>query len=123
MIDSKDLRLFNLLNETVLGNCQIVGIDTSASWVKGDETKNYSIEYKNLEPIPLNPSILEKCGFKNSDFTYDLDNLSIHLPSDMYKKGRIYFNSWCIIEGSLESLHRLQNLYNALTTKELIFKP
>ncbi len=76
-----------------------------------------------LEPIPLTEEILLKCGFKLSHkgFTYDKKRLSICLPCDSYKNGRVYFNSWCISEKSIDSLHQLQNLYFSLTNEELTF--
>ena len=77
----------------------------------------------NYEPIPLTEEILLKCGFKLSHkgFTYDKKRLSICLPCDSYKNGRVYFNSWCISEKSIDSLHQLQNLYFSLTNEELTF--
>jgi hypothetical protein len=71
------------------------------------------------EPILLTTEILERCGFVKCGFTYDKGKLSIHLPSINYENGRTYYNSWCIIEESPQSLHQLQNLYFALTRTEL----
>jgi len=77
------------------------------------------------KPIPLTPEVLVACGFTQlpNKFTFDKDKLSIHLPSVSYKKGRTYFNSWCIIEHSISHLHQLQNLYFALTNQELNYQP
>jgi len=79
---------------------------------------------KNRLPVILNQEILLKCGFVNSIennlmSSYDLDKLSIVLPCKLYTDGRVYFNSWAILEKSMKYLHQLQNLYFALTGTEL----
>ena len=87
------------------------------------ESKDGIEEFTSFKPIPLTEEILLKCGFKLSHkgFTYDKKRLSICLPCDSYKNGRVYFNSWCISEKSIDSLHQLQNLYWCLCGEELTF--
>jgi len=75
-------------------------------------------------PIDITEDWLIRLGFEKSNnntrfYTFDKDKLSIHLKSEQYKNGRTYFNSWCIIDKQIESVHQLQNLYFALTNKEL----
>ena len=83
----------------------------------------YVAERTWCKPIPLTEEWLLKFGVKlsNNGFTYDKDKISICLPCNSYANGRTYFNSWCIIEKSVEFVHQLQNLYFALTGEELIF--
>ena len=83
---------------------------------------------KELQPIPLTPEVLEKCGFDR------LNKETMAVPSiwhstytrvlvktnfDLQERG----SEWYWIEGNtiveLKYLHQLQNLYFALTGKEL----
>ena len=74
------------------------------------------------KPIELNEERLKKFGFKYDSKirTLDKGKLSIHLPSKIYTRGRVYFNSWFIMDfDKLKYVHRLQNLYSAVEFKEL----
>ena len=70
-------------------------------------------------PIPLTLEVLEKCGF-------EVSNIGNHI---FYKNGVIIFfenGKWgisCDSRCSLNYLHQLQNLYFALTGKELNYTP
>jgi hypothetical protein len=79
------------------------------------------------EPIPLTPEILERCGFEEiykSDFTIRFD----------YKLNGKIGAGWNLINGHfhvryigekfthVKHLHQLQNLYFALTGRELEIK-
>lgn len=80
----------------------------------------YEFNYNEVEPIPLTEQWLIDFGFKKSEFTYDLDKLSICLKGIAgYKNGRTYWNSWCIKESQPLHIHQLQNLYFSLTGQEL----
>jgi hypothetical protein len=88
----------------------------------------YKIDWRNddywhtdsLEPIPLTPEILEKCGFNN--FGKDL----IHSDFAIEKRKDIavlWPNEGCTethnIKVPCKYLHQLQNLFFALTGEEL----
>ena len=79
---------------------------------------------KWVQPIPLTPEILEKCGFV-------IDYQGDYMISF---NGRVYYygNGFIMKDFSIKTklnqfpiqyLHQLQNLYFALTGEELNFKP
>jgi hypothetical protein len=113
------------VNELRIGNLVLRrGIEEDV-FTLGTSTINGKPEH-NFVPIPLTPEILEKCGFKKDDLSYDYD-----LTEDIHfnDAGDVYYTYW---EGSdsrggiekkiiatVKYLHQLQNLYFALTWKEL----
>jgi len=122
MLKANELRVGNIVSTVKLNNGIVRGITDEKIMVKfKDSTISSNIDF--FYPIPLTEEILLKCGFKLSPkgFNYDKKRLSICLHCDSYKNGRVYFNSWCISEKSIDSLHQLQNLYFALTNEELTF--
>lgn len=90
-----------------------------------------------VDPIPLTPEILEKCGFEicgdfdnNSvDFWTTKDNFRIQFSN--YTNAGSYFVYWWETPSTVKnqkdvkvsSLHQLQNLYFALTGNEIEYKP
>lgn len=79
--------------------------------------------FDKLRGIPLTEEWLLKFGFekdKNVEYFYNKELLTISLPTELNKpKGRVYFNSWAIIEEMPKYVHQIQNLYFALTGTEL----
>lgn len=82
--------------------------------------KHYS-NYEDIQPIPLTPEILLKCGARQLPhgyfigklkFTYEHNELSEFVR--FHYSGKIAY---------IQYLHQLQNLYFALTNTELIYKP
>ncbi len=121
MININELRIGNLVYNEYAKAYQIIDGYTFWHTMFPDDVMHL-VELIGLQPIELSPLILEKCGFEGGYFTYDYGKLSIHLPSNSYKNGRTFFNSWCIIEESVKYLHQLQNLYYSLTNEELNIK-
>lgn len=78
--------------------------------------------FNEFEGIPLNDEYLINFGFVKNGLTYDLDKLCISVAGLQYNNGRTYFNSWAILEYQPKYVHQLQNLYFALTQKELILR-
>ena len=79
----------------------------------------------SFKPIPLTEEWLLKFGFekkkwkaKNSIY-FELDKIEILLQDSYYKKGVTYFNSNLLFEYFPKYIHQLQNIYFALTNKEL----
>ena len=84
---------------------------------------NNGLHSDRYEPIPLTEEWLFKFGFEQPtrEFDpFDKGKLSIHLKDETFVNGRIYFNSWFIVDMNLlKHVHQIQNLYFALTGEEL----
>jgi hypothetical protein len=72
-----------------------------------------------FEPIPLTEDILLKCGFE-LDLNFKIGTIKINFYNDI-KEMVFYFNYNNMIL-RIKHLHRLQNLYFALTGEELTIK-
>ena len=74
--------------------------------------------------IPLTEEWLLKFGFIGQPCGYTKDKLSVCLKGSdsFHKAGRTYYNSWAILEKQPTYVHQLQNLYFALTNKELNYE-
>lgn len=98
-----------------------------------DKDPQYQVYLYQLEPIPLTPEILLSCGFEklpqqaggyqgyllNDDFELGWD---IHNNCFYYQcANREGYRNECYV--SLVGIHQLQNLYFALTGKELQYTP
>jgi hypothetical protein len=79
------------------------------------------VSWKSIQPIPLTPEILEKCGFKMiaEDFWRNY-NLAVVLTKD---GENLCFLNIEEISNAPKYLHQLQNIYLCLYGEELIFKP
>ena len=84
----------------------------------------FKISTPNIEPIPLTEQWLLDFGFKVKRDFYEKGKLSISSANlkDYYPNGRVYYNSWAIVESQPKYVHQLQNLYFALAQEELILK-
>lgn len=78
--------------------------------------------YDFIEPIPLTPEILEKCGFEKGGIYFYFSKFRVVKIANS--------DNWLILLSNhyqhicrLQHLHQLQNLYYALTGEELNFKP
>lgn len=94
--------------------------------MENDSGKEYEIKLQCLyeganldwKPIQISKEILLRCGFKEF-------NLGFRIYTDVYEE--IEFNSvlFCWVNGTkkpIKYVHQLQNLYFALTQKELKIK-
>lgn len=86
--------------------------------IRIDPIDNTVLEH--IEPIPLTPEILEKCGFKKGDYnefrhTDLIGTLTLYDGICEIHLGDLY-SVW------IESLHRLQNLFYCLSGFELDIK-
>lgn len=97
------------------------------------------VDIKTIEPIPLTPEWLERCGFKEEKKGFyvnynrkdtegcclDFLTLRRHEVSAFYELGREhedYFELYTQNKHRILHLHQLQNLYFALTGEELTIK-
>lgn len=125
MIQANELRIGNWV-EWVFPNrnnqpnkfqfCEIESIRTSLVGVLGS-----AYGYDQIQPIPLTPEILEKCGFEFDTITFSKSYL-------LLAEGDNGFDVWVgglskVKLNPINYLHQLQNLYFALTGEELTFKP
>ena len=79
----------------------------------------------NYAPIPLTEDILLKCGATSVIFTRNNEISSFDIGDLMFEKeenGYCVFGSEWTIGKPFHHLHQLQNLYFALTQKELTIK-
>lgn len=71
---------------------------------------------KNLEPIPLTPELLEKCGFDRLLFVYQKDRIDVIIDKNRIGIYPNFLSGMLII---CKYLHQLQNMYYAITGEEL----
>lgn len=85
-------------------------------YVDGYAGKNYCFKLHEISPIELIPEILEECGFNNKGAFYTINNII----SFGYTDGKLHttYIGDSVIP-PIQYLHQLQNLYFALTSKEL----
>ncbi len=121
-------------NELRIGNCvktQIHGVGAveAISETKILYSSNYdSLNIEYFEPIPLTEERLLRFGFIKNDWTdngkiiyYGWQNGTVLLETDSN-------NSFFVLDGkhgefnNIEHVHQIQNLYFALTNKELTIK-
>lgn len=103
MIQVNELRLKNWVLNIYDSPVQVTVIDDTIDWSK---------------PIPLTPEILGKCDLgKQNEYPY-----RFHYGYLKMRNGT-FFYKYFDIEIELPYLHKLQNLYYALTGEELIYKP
>lgn len=125
MIQANELRIGNWVNwkdEPV----RVWGLKEGV-YVEGSDLPRE----EEIEPIPLTPEILEKCGFEKR-FIFDDE----YIFTDSFyidENGRVFYTEW---EGSdnrgglenryfteVKHLHQLQNLYFVLIGTELTYTP
>jgi hypothetical protein len=82
----------------------------------------------NLKPIPLTPEILEGCGFERVNNAWAMEN---EITDDRFSlfdkhlckgKLKLHLNNMSGPTPFVKHLHQLQNLYFALTGKELNYR-
>lgn len=127
MIQPNELRIGNWVydsfNDVIV---KVIGIrleNVICEWghLKGE----YKCNYEYLEPIPLTEGLLAKCMFSEYEFE---DDIFLHDEEDVcvqksYKEYYPYsFENSDTIGTPIRYLHQLQNLFFALTGKELEIK-
>ena len=129
MIAANELRMGNwVMYDNRL--FQIEAISRSLPCLNTDEFGIGVVDWNNINPIPLTPEILEKCGLKNGNSELDrnvfystnkhLAQFSVNISGSF----GIYVGVFIALRSvHLEYLHQLQNLYFALTNEELNYTP
>ncbi len=123
MIPNADLRIGNLF----IVDYQIWSINKITNKGVNYPSNKYGVDiYSNqemfsfdyIEPIPLSPSILKKCGFEkeNGMMCWEYNGVKIAYET-LAKFYRLYPYTHPI-----KYLHQLQNLIHSLTGEELTYK-
>ena len=122
MIAANELRIGNwVMYDNRL--FQIEAISRSLPCLNTDEFGIGVVDRNNINPIPITPEILEKCGFEWSiyhqawhkqGFVFDLSERSV--CGFFMHKSRLNSEIIC---PEIQYLHQLQNLYFALTGEEI----
>lgn len=99
---------------------QIKGIKLGAIYVEREKETDY-IEIHKIEPIALTEEWLLKFGFKNrSGIWQNSSEFSLEYGESNYDIGKGW--RYGFFSFKIKSVHQLQNLYFALSGKELILK-
>ena len=135
MIKANELRIGNIVTAPVLPKSQdkcyhvITNIgDNYACMINLPDGFSQLMPFEDIEAIPLTEEILLKCGFDRWEtekaINYKLSNLMrFSFVQSGKNKGVIYLNIAGVLNFSdMKHLHQLQNLYFALTGKELKIK-
>jgi hypothetical protein len=114
---ANELRIGNL----VMYDGRVFEIDTIAKEFPTLNTIEFGIgvvDWMNINPIPLTKEWLLKFGFYKSD---NYGNDEYRLDGYSYFRGRFYISDCdeCGEDVEINFVHELQNLYFALTKKEL----
>lgn len=117
-MNANELRIGNLTYRMDLTNKNKSVIDkltvSDIERIEHGQSKIYK-----YEPIELDNELLEKLGFRSEEsFSYELDDIAINTSREL-----IWIHTKCKNNCELELpyyLHELQNLYFALTSKELV---
>jgi len=139
MIKATDLMIGNYVNEYILGDVCVNEIyENSVSVLAKHMDINkvvsdiaYTISCSNLIGIPLTPDVLERLGFKYDEFNILKHHIlkcrwiTEKITGDKIDVCFLRFDS--IIKPPMPCtdiyhVHQLQNLYKALTGKDLTFK-
>ena len=133
MININELRIGNLvstngkpMNTSDKGVYKVLAIDSKDSFeeLKGCVTitcddpryRDVGAWCQYLEPIPLTPELLKKCGFDRPLSVYQKDHIDVIIDK---KRIGIYPNFLSRILIICKYLHQLQNMYYAITGEEL----
>lgn len=136
MIKATDLMIGNYVNEYILGDVCVNEIyENSVSVLAKHMDINkvvsdiaYTISCSNLIGIPLTPDVLERLGFEKRDNGGTID---YHIGFNEITHDWLFFITWpkgyeypFYRNGKhqIKYVHTIQNLYKALTGKDLTFK-
>ena len=129
MIQPNELRIGNWVYDSKYTQypMQVVLIGSDYVYLdfEGNEGDVWECDCKEIVPIPLTEELLAKCMFSEYEFE---DDIFLHDEEDVcvQKSGKVYypysFENSDTIGTPIRYLHQLQNLFFALTGKELEVK-
>lgn len=86
----------------------------------GKVRKGYAIESTSVNPIPITPEWLERCGYKKDSTDKKWYKSPHNLPPIyQWRPGSFGMDGLPLAAKSIEYVHQLQRLYFALTGEEL----
>jgi hypothetical protein len=124
MIGSNELRignLINLKNRNGIFVFPVTGIIEQGVFINHNNGE-WRLSYHEVDPVLLTEEAISKCGFKEVGFydnVYYLDDFRIYLDKKADYGLLKYEKETENIEIEIDSIHKLQNVYFALTGKEL----
>lgn len=128
MIHGQELRLGNWVNQAH-ATIKIVAIASSYCICEDDNGHKSRCTYPNVDPIPITPEILEKCGFTlyRNTYGYYITSGSYAIEFPCFDNKVMQCNVTLIESGfstggfevPIQYVHQLQNLIQILTGKEL----
>jgi hypothetical protein len=116
MIKANELRIGNWVKSNIE---QQVTIET-IEYLLNDKISDKSI----IQPIPLTPEILEKCGFIYKETGSEVYEQERKIYGHLFIWGATSNDTYCHdfhCGGEIKYLHQLQNLYYAITGEELTY--
>lgn len=134
---AEELRLDNFINHKEKGLIQIKGIEPHCGDFKLRLENEEWLYLKNCKPIPLTEEWLVKFGFVGLDFYFESNlfsgyqrgnefpELSFYIGANISDAWEVYIQSSyqeTIQIKYIKHVHQLQNLYFALTGKELTMR-
>lgn len=136
---ANELRIGNYLQDQNGNILLVIHISTESIQTTVLDRSKYPLPNGwQMEPIPLTPEILEKCGFwykpggisgadmwQGMGFWYrvkELPNQEFLLRGDFSRKKPIALKLVGWFNSNIEYIHQLQNLYFSLTGEELEVK-
>lgn len=129
MIKISELRIGNIARVANLtGRVTGLDMDSGANDITMSFSPGYEYPPEAVDPIPLTPEIMEKCGFAR-DEENDCNGYSSYRPETAHYGVRLFINDkrhvcahylgTAISTNHPQYLHQLQNLFFALTGEEL----
>jgi hypothetical protein len=115
MIQPHELRINNYLHHKNFGLIKVDGIDADNVYFE-HETAYYYFDFTAFKPIPITEDELIKLGFVSNPYEDRYEIQNIHVECDKTKGETLL---WLYGAPYVKHIHQLQNLYFALTNKEL----
>ena len=127
MIPTNELRIGNYItSKTLRFPCMVcsIGVNPKRLGIEVVSANELTTTIRDFEaePIPLTEEMVLKCGFGEVGFydnVYHLEYFRIYLDKKSNQGLLKYEDDNDTIEIEVESVHQLQNVYFALTGKEL----
>jgi hypothetical protein len=124
MIQATDLRIGNWVNNDDLGNTQVDEIYNNSVVRVWSNADYFYIGEESINPIPLTPDILEKCGFEEVEGNeyyafFDLEGVRVYIHKI---DGSAFISyGYATLDAYTNNLHlhQLQNIIYALTNNEI----